>query len=167
MVLAGKCSVCHHKKREEIDKQLVSGVSLRDIAKQHQLSVASVHRHKSEHISDILAKSEHAKVIYADNLLEQLNDLQLTTIEILNDAKSSGDTRTALQAISQARNNIELYSKISGEYEQHISLKTQNDASNPAYFDVPTILSDPKMSELVCYAAKTFSKQKKLEKSSH
>ena len=41
------CTVCSHKAIDVIDRQLVSGTSLRNIAEQFQLAVSSLHRHKA------------------------------------------------------------------------------------------------------------------------
>jgi len=51
-----KCTVCEHEKVEEINRLLLEGVSLRNIAKQYFVSAASLHRHKLS----ILAKAEQA-----------------------------------------------------------------------------------------------------------
>ena len=55
----------------------------------------------------------------ADDLLDQVRYLQTHTLDILERAKRTGDLRTALAAISQARGNLELLGKLAGELDEH------------------------------------------------
>ena len=50
--------------------------------------------------------------------LEQVRHLQGRALEILERAEKSGDLRTALAAISQARANLELLGKLAGELDE-------------------------------------------------
>jgi len=112
-----ECSVCKHPKREEIDRLLITGVSLRDIAGQvGQVSKSALAQHK-EHLPATLAKAqEAAEIARGDDLLAQLRDLQAKTLGVLNQA--SDDHRLALAAIAQARANIELLGKLLGELRE-------------------------------------------------
>ena len=55
----------------------------------------------------------------ADDLLDQVRSLQTHALDILECAEKSGDLRTALAAISQARENLELLGKLVGELDEH------------------------------------------------
>ena len=57
-------------------------------------------------------------VASADTLLEQVKTLQTRAISILDRADESGDLRTALSAIREARSNLELLGKLAGELQQ-------------------------------------------------
>lgn len=48
------------------------------------------------------------------HLLDQLLDLQTKTVDILRRAESAGDLRTAIAAIAQARQNLELLGRMTG-----------------------------------------------------
>jgi transposase len=50
-----KCNVCIHSAQSEIDKALVQGVSLRNIAKQYGVSYSAVGRHAKTCIGQSLA----------------------------------------------------------------------------------------------------------------
>lgn len=52
------CTVCVHANRPEIDRLLVSGESIRNIAKQFGVSPSAVDRHRKQHLPDTLV---HAK----------------------------------------------------------------------------------------------------------
>jgi hypothetical protein len=54
----------------------------------------------------------------ADDLIEQVRNLQAHALNILERAEEAGDLRTALAAISQARGNLELLGKLAGELDK-------------------------------------------------
>jgi hypothetical protein len=54
----------------------------------------------------------------ADDLLDQVRNLQTHALDILERAEKVGDLRTALAAISQARGNLELLVKLAGELDE-------------------------------------------------
>jgi len=115
--MALEFKVCKHPRREEIDRLLIEGIPLRDIAGQAgQISKSSLARHKEHLPSSLVKAQEAAEVARADDLLGQLKDLQARTLGILNQA--SDDHRLALAAIAQARANIELLGKLLGELRE-------------------------------------------------
>jgi hypothetical protein len=66
-----------------------------------------------------LAKAREAKeVAQADNLLDQLKDLQRRTLAILQAAEQDNDHGMALKAIKEARGNLELLAKLLGELQE-------------------------------------------------
>ena len=114
-----RCTVCDHPKRHGIDKALVTGAPYRSVAKRFGLSDSAVYRHKTEHLPTHLLKAREAEeVAQADDLLEQVRNLQTHALDILNRAEKAGDLRTALAAISQARGNLELLGKLAGELDE-------------------------------------------------
>ena len=58
------------------------------------------------------------EVAQADDLLEQVRDLQSRALAILGKAESAGDLRTALGAIREARGNLELLARLLGELNE-------------------------------------------------
>jgi hypothetical protein len=114
-----RCTVCDHSQRHSIDETLVTGAPYRSVAKRFELSESAVYRHKTEHLPAHLLKArEVEEVAQADDLLEQVRHLQSHTLDILERAEQSGDLRTALAAISQARGNLELLGKLAGELDE-------------------------------------------------
>jgi hypothetical protein len=59
-----------------------------------------------------------SEVAEADNLLEQVRDLQARTLAILEAAEHTYQHRTALSAIREARSNLELLTKLLGELDE-------------------------------------------------
>ena len=112
-----RCSVCTHPDRENIDEVLVGATAISAIsAKYRDISEDALGRHKANHLPAKLVMAEKAKeVAQADSLLDQVRDLQGRALAILDQAEMSGDLRTALGAIREARGNLELLAKLLGE----------------------------------------------------
>jgi len=111
--------VCDHPQKHSIDETLITGAPYRSVAKRFGLSESAVYRHKTEHLSAHLSKAREAEeVAQADDLLDQVRDLQGRALDILGRAEKAGDLRTALAAISQARGNLELLGKLAGELDE-------------------------------------------------
>jgi hypothetical protein len=112
------CTVCEHPEREAIDRALVGDASNRSIASLYDVSEAAVRRHKSNHLPAKLVMAQQAEeVAEADELLDQVRDLQARTLAILEAAEGSSQHRTALSAIREARSNLELLAKLLGELD--------------------------------------------------
>jgi hypothetical protein len=114
-----RCTVCDHPERHSIDEALVTGAPYRSVAKRFERSESAVYRHKTEHLPAHLLKArEVEEAARADDLLAQVRNLQTHALDILERAEKSGDLRTALSAISQARGNLELLGKLAGELDE-------------------------------------------------
>jgi len=114
-----RCTACDHSERHSIDEALVTGAPYRSVAKRFGLSDSAVYRHKIEHLpAHLLKAKEVEEVAQADDLLEQVRSLQAHALDILERAEKTGDLRTALAAISQARGNLELLGKLAGELDE-------------------------------------------------
>jgi len=109
------CSVCQHPERESIDRALINGASVRDLAGRYTppLSKTAIQRHKESHLPETLTKArEAAEASHGDDLLKQVRVLQHQTLRILQAAVITQDLRVALAAIGQARGNVELMAKL-------------------------------------------------------
>jgi hypothetical protein len=115
-----RCTVCAHPKVEAIDMALVAGEPYRSVANRYEsLSQASVQRHSENHLPATLAQAKEAEMVaHADDLLEQVRDLQVRTFAILEAAEASEQYRTALSAIREARANLELIGEITKELDR-------------------------------------------------
>lgn len=146
------CTVCAHAARADIESQLLNRDSLRDIARQHGLSKDALSRHKAEHLSASLVKSEQAKeVTRADDLIGQLKEIAGRTDRlykfadgIIGKAASTEDWRTALMAVREATNankearaNLELLGELLGELNR---TPTVNIHLSAEWIEVRTVL---------------------------
>jgi hypothetical protein len=117
--MPSSCTVCEHPDREAIDEALVGGASNRSLASLYDVSEAAVRRHKANHLPAKLVMAQAAEeVAQADDLLDQMQDLQARTLAILEAAESTNQHRTALSAIREARSNLELLAKLLGELDE-------------------------------------------------
>ena len=108
-----KCTVCDHPERHSIDEALVSSTPYRSVARRFELSESAVYRHKTEHLpAHLLKAKEVEEAAWADDLLDQVRNLQAHALDILERAEKAGDLRIALAAISQARGILELLRKL-------------------------------------------------------
>src|SRR5215469_18642079 len=124
------CRVCGHKKRLEIDRALLEGQSLRDIAKRTGTTASSLQRHKAEHLARSLVKAHEAREIArADSLLDDVRNaegraerLYGVAEDILEEAREAKELKTAIGAIRAAahataerRNLMALRGTLTGE----------------------------------------------------
>jgi len=122
--VARTCTICSHPSRGDIDRELVAGVSLPALAARYSTIDSTVgrmalQRHATSHLPATLAQaSAAAEVAHADDLLGQLRALQERTLALLTKAEKAEDLRTALQGVAQARSNLELLAKVTGELQQ-------------------------------------------------
>ena len=114
------CTICTHVDLYAINGAIVAQVPNRRMAAQYLVSEQAVRRHKKAgHLPMTLVKAtEAAQVVEADNLLEQVRRLQKKAMSILDSAEESGELRTALAAIREARGNLELLAKMVGELDE-------------------------------------------------
>lgn len=134
-----RCTVCAHPEVEAINRALVGGAPYRSVANRYEsLSQAAVQRHQENHIPATLAKASEAQdVAAADDLLAQVRDLQARTLAILEAAEGVSQHRTALSAIREARNNLELLAKLLGELDDS---PTVNVLISPQWIEIRTVL---------------------------
>jgi transposase-like protein len=134
-----RCTVCDHLKRQSIDEALVTGAPYRSVAKRFGLSESSVYRHKIEHLPAHLLKAREAEeVATADDLLDQVRNLQAHSLDILERAEKAGDLRIALAAISQARGNLELLGKLAGALDER---PITNVLISPEWLELRTVIA--------------------------
>ena len=132
------CTVCNHPKREKIDKLLVEGESFRNIAERFSLSSTSVYRHKSHLNGTLLKANEVREIAQADNLLEQVRNLQTRALNILSKTEEAEDWRAATGAIREARGCLELLGKLAGELQQEG--QTVNVIVSPQWVELRTTI---------------------------
>ena len=113
------CTICEHPDREAIDRSLVGDSSNLSVSSLFGVSESAVRRHKANHLPAKLVMAQAAEeVAQADDLLQQVRDLQGRALAILGKAEAAGDLRTALGAIREARSNLELLAKLLGELDE-------------------------------------------------
>ena len=114
-----QCSVCAHASLHAINKALVAGGSLRDIAGQFRLSKSAVERHQAEHLPKLLTQAQQAEgTAHALDVLQQLRSINGAALSVLRDARNAGDGDLALKAVDRIFRQIELQAKLLGELDE-------------------------------------------------
>jgi transposase-like protein len=98
-----RCTVCDHTARADVDRALVRGAALRDVAGQYGLSKSAVERHQKEHLPRVLtdAAAEEERTTAAA-LLADLRRYVARAEGILERADGKDDA-LALKALAELR----------------------------------------------------------------
>jgi len=101
------CLACSNPERDAIDKALVAGEPLRNIAKRVSISPAGLLRHKSHVAQSIVKASEKREERLGDNLLDEMRRIQRKAWELLAKTESEGDNRASIVALREVRECLE------------------------------------------------------------
>jgi hypothetical protein len=114
-----RCKVCGHAEVEAIDRALIEGKTLREIAEQWGFTASSVHRHK---VRDLSEKVKRGKELQADEeasgLVERLAELTRETREITREALRKRDWGLALRSIARKEKQVAMEWKLVGPQEE-------------------------------------------------
>jgi hypothetical protein len=101
------CLACSSPERGAIEKALVAGEPLRNIAKRVSISPAGLLRHKRHVAQAIVMASERREEILGDNLLEEMRRVQRKAWQLLAKTESEGDHRASIVALREVRECLE------------------------------------------------------------
>jgi hypothetical protein len=115
-------TITRHPKRAEIEKALLAGTSVRDIARQHGLSHAAVGRYRQEWLAKrdkrsdaILVKHVEQERHRAEDLLQLCNQALDHAQEAIEGAKGEGKWGQAATGIREFTRAVELLARLRGE----------------------------------------------------
>lgn len=131
------CSLCRHPDRAAIDRALLAGDPLRNIAERFGTSPATLLRHREHLPVRLVTAHEVAQVAQADDLLQQVRDLRADALRLLRKAEHAGDYRTALAGVKEARTCIEVLLEVEGELDRR---SVTNILVNPQWIEVRAAL---------------------------
>ena len=97
------CLVCTHPDGEKINLDLTRpGLKVGELSKKYKVSQDSLTRHKANHLVRALVAAVEPDDLPSDmNLLDQLQNLQAKTLQILRRAELGGNQRMARQKRGQ------------------------------------------------------------------
>jgi transposase len=112
------CLACSSPEREAIDKALVAGEPLRNIAKRVSLSPAGLLRHKN-HIASAIGKAQakHEERL-GETLLDEMRRVQRKAWELLALSESEGDHRGSIVALREVRECLESLGEMLAKAEE-------------------------------------------------
>jgi hypothetical protein len=105
-----RCVVCRDLRLWEISTMLARGESQRATARRFGFTPETMRLHCLTHMGP-----ELRSYALCEPVLIQIKKLTARTLKILEDAERAHDPELALRAIAQARANLELTAKLSGE----------------------------------------------------
>ncbi|MCP4373210.1 MAG: hypothetical protein GY797_34665 [Deltaproteobacteria bacterium] len=109
-----KCTVCAHKKRKQIEKEIMRGIPHTKIAKNHNLNNQAIRYHSVNHLPRQLMKNEETKnLLHGKDLLQNVNELINRTKSILDGAENKKLPFVRLSAIRELRQIYEFLIKFS------------------------------------------------------
>jgi len=108
------CKVCNHVNRLEIDRKLVSGISLASLSRKYDLPHWSLSKHRKNHLSRQLVQAKETRDLFVSkNMLTLIEELLESSRSILrkteNKPKQFG---IALKAIAESRRTMEFYFEV-------------------------------------------------------
>jgi hypothetical protein len=117
------CSICTHPQRAEIEKAMISGETLREIAERcpasRPVSRSTLHRHKQEHLPAHLAKAhEEESIGQAIDVVRQLKAINSACLEVLQKSRADGKHSISLRAVDRIHRQIELQAELLGELQE-------------------------------------------------
>jgi hypothetical protein len=118
-----KCTICNHKKRNQIDIALVNpNETLRTISDRFGISKSSLKRHKgSGHIAKKVATTSAAKEEKdAQSFLGMISDLKTKADDLYDMALGDEDVRGACAALREMRGAVELHGKATGALKEKV-----------------------------------------------
>ncbi len=157
--MARHCTVCKHPDQSLIDEQLLSGQTLRDMARQWCLSKTALGRHKTEHLRPATQAVElhnfpneqrSAGAHQTGDLFSRAEDLLNGSEVILQQASEHGDARLALMGVKEVRGCIELLARMKvaassvdpTERDPGVSLSNRGGLDSARWAVVCQLLSD-------------------------
>jgi hypothetical protein len=115
--MPGRCTICDHEQRDEIEVIHIQGASTRDIAGQFAVTKSSVSRHMNAHLAPaVLEPSRIADRQRVESLQSRLEQLYARAEMILDQAEAASRRNVALAGIRELRGILEFASKLAGGF---------------------------------------------------
>jgi hypothetical protein len=121
------CKTCHHLKRPEIDRRLAGGEPSTAVARDHDLTVSSVHRHRTNCLklgSSNQIKKEAARGSAAVALLPSKEtmggaylELQTRIDQIVAQAEQQGSLNVAISGLNSIRQTLDSLARLAGHLQ--------------------------------------------------
>ena len=121
------CSTCQHLKRPEIDRRLAVGEPVAQVARDYDLNVSSLHRHKtnclklgsSNKIKKDAARGSAALALLPskENISNAYGDLCVRIDEIVKQAQEQGSLNVAISGLNSIRQTLDSLARLAGHLQ--------------------------------------------------
>jgi hypothetical protein len=125
--MSRQCRTCQHVKRAEIDRRLAAGEPAAQIAREYQLNLSSLHRHKTNclnlgsanQIMRETARGTAAMVLLPskENLSGAYADLRARIDGIVAQAQQEGSLSVALSGLNSIRQTLDSLARLAGHLQ--------------------------------------------------
>jgi len=132
------CTVCDSPHRDTVDRELVAGRSMHQIALMHPpISEWAVARHRDAHLTPaIVAVNAKRHQRGAERLVDRVERIVTEAETILASAKDSGKVSSALAAIRELRSTYELLGRLTGELKPDSAVTVVNVQQDPGWLEL-------------------------------
>jgi hypothetical protein len=121
------CKTCHHLKRPEIDRRLAAGEASTAVARDHDLTVSSVHRHRANCLklgSSNQIKKEAARGSAAVALLPSREtmggaylELRARIDQVVEQAQEQRSLNVAISGLNSIRQTLDSLARLAGHLQ--------------------------------------------------
>jgi len=137
------CSICVHVEREQIDREVIAGLSYRDISGRFELSKSAVERHANGCIVAAVGRARAlVDGVSAEVLAGELRTLRETTLGILEESRAAQQHGVSLAAIARLEKQAELVAKLLGELVDRQRVETIDLQVSEKWIRLRTLIVD-------------------------
>jgi len=121
------CTTCQHLKRPEIDRRLAGGEPVAQVARDYDLNVSSLHRHKtnclklasSNQIMKAAAQGSAAIALLPskENLSSAYGELRARIDQIVEQAQQQGSLNVAISGLNSIRQTLDSLARLAGHLQ--------------------------------------------------
>ncbi len=125
--MARNCSTCQHLKRPEIDRRLAAGEPVAQLARDYEINLSSLHRHKTNCLK--LASSNQIKKDAAqgsaaiallpsrETLSAAYDELHTRIDQIVEQAQQQGSLNVAISGLNSIRQTLDSLARLAGHLQ--------------------------------------------------
>ena len=125
--MSRKCTTCQHLKRPEIDRRLAAGEPVAQVARDHDLNLSSLHRHKTNCLklassNQIMKSAAQGSAAIAllpskENLSSAYGELRARIDQIVEQAQEQGSLNVAISGLNSIRQTLDSLARLAGHLQ--------------------------------------------------
>jgi hypothetical protein len=134
------CRTCQHLKRPEIDRRLAAGEPTAQVARDYEINLSSLHRHRTNclrlasanHIKKEAARGTAAVALLPskETLSGAFTDLTRRIDDIIAQAQAEGSLKIALSGLNSLRQTLESHARLAGHIgSSQVNVAIQNNVN--------------------------------------
>jgi hypothetical protein len=125
--MSRNCSTCRHLKRPEIDRRLAGGEPVAQVARDYQINLSSLHRHKTNCLrlassNEIMKSAARGSAAIAllpskETLSAAYDGLRTRIDEIVALAEQQGSFNVAISGLNSIRQTLDSLARLAGHLQ--------------------------------------------------